>query len=200
MPQIFSPAAQHELRYPPVIYTLTPRLKIAAIACQFHLPKCLRIPQRTTTCCACSWIASSSCETTSFPGLSGFARFFTSTLSSTTFCRGFGMSFLVILANHLLELSTRPIYGEDDEAVLINPALLNARVPPDELEEYRRCHTLRLPCCLCAYIDEVAYTETQTMILEKHGSKTGRYAAVCARGRCGYRGTRCGTSICSTAD
>jgi hypothetical protein len=82
----------------------------------------------------------------------------------------------------------RPVYDADDDAVLINPALLNARVPPDDLEEYRRRHVFLEPCCLCAYVNGVRYTETRIVLSEAVGEDNGSFVAECAQQQCGYSG------------
>ncbi|KAH6908718.1 hypothetical protein BKA70DRAFT_1222324 [Coprinopsis sp. MPI-PUGE-AT-0042] len=79
-----------------------------------------------------------------------------------------------------------PVYDADDVAVLINPALLNARVAPDDLEEYRRCHVFLAPCCLCAYVSGIQYTETRIVVPEGSGGDSGTFVAECAQQRCGY--------------
>ncbi|KAH6913009.1 hypothetical protein BKA70DRAFT_1422552 [Coprinopsis sp. MPI-PUGE-AT-0042] len=85
-----------------------------------------------------------------------------------------------------------PVYDEEDEAVLINPRLLNTRVPPGELEEYRRCHNISNPCCLCAYINDSTYTETRIGVVgvskegEDNKRTSGAYIAECAKQICGY--------------
>ncbi|KAH6918237.1 hypothetical protein BKA70DRAFT_1416243 [Coprinopsis sp. MPI-PUGE-AT-0042] len=87
-----------------------------------------------------------------------------------------------------------PVYDEEDEAVLINPRLLNTRVPPGDLEEYRRCHNICTPCCLCAYINDANYVETRIGVVGvSEGGKvrdstelSGAYIAECAKQICGY--------------
>ncbi|KAH6877036.1 hypothetical protein BKA70DRAFT_1448285 [Coprinopsis sp. MPI-PUGE-AT-0042] len=80
-----------------------------------------------------------------------------------------------------------PVYDAEDAAVLVNPALLNARVAPDDLEEYRRCHVFLAPCCLCAYISGIRYTETRIVVPEGSGAgDSGTFVAECAQQRCGY--------------
>ncbi|KAH6871662.1 hypothetical protein BKA70DRAFT_1450975 [Coprinopsis sp. MPI-PUGE-AT-0042] len=59
-----------------------------------------------------------------------------------------------------------PVYDKDDEVVIANPQLLNARVTPDDFEKYRMCHFFLAPCCLCAYIDGVDYTESRIALSE----------------------------------
>ncbi|KAH6866071.1 hypothetical protein BKA70DRAFT_1454529 [Coprinopsis sp. MPI-PUGE-AT-0042] len=80
-----------------------------------------------------------------------------------------------------------PVYDTDDNAVQVNPALVNARVTPDDLEEYRRCHFFLAPCCLCAYINGVRYTETRIVVSDTSGEDNGgTFIAECAQRRCGY--------------
>ncbi|KAH6883626.1 hypothetical protein BKA70DRAFT_1238327 [Coprinopsis sp. MPI-PUGE-AT-0042] len=79
-----------------------------------------------------------------------------------------------------------PVYDSQDEAVQRDPSLENARVPPSDLEEYRRKHTLKAPCCLCALMDDVPYTESRIGLAGTESSRTGTYIAECAQNRCGY--------------
>lgn len=64
------------------------------------------------------------------------------------------------------------------------------RVSPSMLEAYQRSHEFRAPCCLCAFIDDGEYTESEIGIVEAvHPTiLTGQYVALCARRRCGYFG------------
>jgi hypothetical protein len=83
----------------------------------------------------------------------------------------------------------RPVYDRNDQAAITDPSLLHARVPPAELEEYRRCHKFVTPCCLCAFIDGVALTESRIGVVGEAGEGSmGQYMAECARKRCGYSG------------
>ncbi|KAH6907246.1 hypothetical protein BKA70DRAFT_1223606 [Coprinopsis sp. MPI-PUGE-AT-0042] len=79
-----------------------------------------------------------------------------------------------------------PVYNNQDKAVRDDPRLENAQVPPSDLEEYAREHELRAPCCLCALIDDVPYTESKIRLAGPEGSRTGTYVAECAMNRCGY--------------
>ncbi|KAF6756507.1 hypothetical protein DFP72DRAFT_1066854 [Ephemerocybe angulata] len=78
-----------------------------------------------------------------------------------------------------------PAFGETGE-----------RVPPDALEEYRRKHHFKAPCCLCAIVEE-EYTEATIGVVESlpmpHADPDrnrpimhGEYVASCAKGECGY--------------
>ncbi|KAF6745740.1 hypothetical protein DFP72DRAFT_856045 [Ephemerocybe angulata] len=40
------------------------------------------------------------------------------------------------------------------------------RLPPDQLQDHRRTHYFRAPCCLCAYLDGVPYTEAAIGVVE----------------------------------
>ncbi|KAH6905527.1 hypothetical protein BKA70DRAFT_1430776 [Coprinopsis sp. MPI-PUGE-AT-0042] len=83
-----------------------------------------------------------------------------------------------------------PVYDRDDLAVLRDPSLLNCRVAPSDLETYRRYHQLLNPCCFCAFLDGVPYTESHVGIAlaeeTAQDGKQGLYVAECASGRCGY--------------
>ncbi|KAH6880566.1 hypothetical protein BKA70DRAFT_1238729 [Coprinopsis sp. MPI-PUGE-AT-0042] len=79
-----------------------------------------------------------------------------------------------------------PVYDNTDEAVRKDPALENARVPPSDLEGYRRKHELKAPCCLCALMDDLPYTESRIGLAGTESSRTGAYIAECAQNRCGY--------------
>lgn len=71
--------------------------------------------------------------------------------------------------------------------------MVNGRVAPGDLEDYRRCHDFMAPCCLCAFVDEVEYTETVIGIVaagDKSDLHSGLYVARCANERCGYSGER----------
>ncbi|KAH6884639.1 hypothetical protein BKA70DRAFT_1237637 [Coprinopsis sp. MPI-PUGE-AT-0042] len=87
-----------------------------------------------------------------------------------------------------------PVYNRDDLAVLRDPSLLNCRVAPSDLETYRRYHQLLNPCCFCAFLDGVPYTESHVGIAlaeeTAQDGKQGLYVAECASGRCGYSGLR----------
>jgi hypothetical protein len=88
-----------------------------------------------------------------------------------------------------LSPGTRPVYDKNDQAAIFDLSLVNARVPPADLEEYRRCHKFVAPCCLCAFIDNVAMTESRIGVVgEASGENVGQYMAECARKRCGYSG------------
>ncbi|KAH6911193.1 hypothetical protein BKA70DRAFT_1423942 [Coprinopsis sp. MPI-PUGE-AT-0042] len=69
-------------------------------------------------------------------------------------------------------------------------SLVNCRVYPGDLEDYRRANQIRNPCCLCAYIDNVPFTESHVQMATGQGAISlgteGRYVAECAQGRCGY--------------
>lgn len=87
-----------------------------------------------------------------------------------------------------LNVSNRPIYGEEpDRPKKLGPPY--TRVEPSGLEEYRRHHELRAPSCLCAFADNVEYTESRIGIVQG-GKQGGVYVAECERSRCGYRGER----------
>ncbi|KAJ3533282.1 hypothetical protein NMY22_g7399 [Coprinellus aureogranulatus] len=72
------------------------------------------------------------------------------------------------------------------------------RIPPSELEAFRRTHIFTGPCCLCSYLEGGGYTEARIAIVSTAkagiGGEThlgasgigGEYVAVCARQRCGY--------------
>lgn len=62
-----------------------------------------------------------------------------------------------------------------------------ARVPPSELDEYRRQHDFKYPSCLCAMesLDPDAYTEA-VVFLVTTGRLAGEYVAACATGKCKY--------------
>ncbi|KAH6904050.1 hypothetical protein BKA70DRAFT_1227046 [Coprinopsis sp. MPI-PUGE-AT-0042] len=77
-----------------------------------------------------------------------------------------------------------PVYDKNDEAALENEEMENARVTPDDLDEYRRFHIFFAPCCLCAFLDGVRYTESQIVISDEPGRRA--FVAECARQRCGY--------------
>ncbi|KAH6916505.1 hypothetical protein BKA70DRAFT_1419406 [Coprinopsis sp. MPI-PUGE-AT-0042] len=80
-----------------------------------------------------------------------------------------------------------PVYDRNDQAAIYDPSLINARVAPADLEEYRRCHRFVAPCCLCTFIDNVALTECRIGVVgEASGGSVGQYMAECARKRCGY--------------
>ncbi|KAH6879970.1 hypothetical protein BKA70DRAFT_1239155 [Coprinopsis sp. MPI-PUGE-AT-0042] len=82
-----------------------------------------------------------------------------------------------------------PVYDKEDQAVITDRSLVNTRVRPADLEEYRRCHDFLAPCCLCAFIDDVAYTESHIGVVGASGTgsaDSGHYMAECARKRCGY--------------
>lgn len=63
------------------------------------------------------------------------------------------------------------------------------RVPPSELDEYRRHHHIRFPCCLCpmASAEPDAYTEA-SIFLVTTGRLAGEYVASCPTGKCKYWG------------
>jgi hypothetical protein len=73
----------------------------------------------------------------------------------------------------------------------INPDT-KQRVPPSELEAFRRTNRFRGPSCLCAFLDGGDYTEARIGIvesIERSGERSqlhGEYVAVCAKQRCGY--------------
>ncbi|KAH6905058.1 hypothetical protein BKA70DRAFT_1226253 [Coprinopsis sp. MPI-PUGE-AT-0042] len=75
-----------------------------------------------------------------------------------------------------------PVYDNTDEAVRKDPALENARVPPSDLEGYRRKHELKAPCCLCALMDDLPYTESRIGLAGTESSRTGAYIADLPRG------------------
>ncbi|KAH6905250.1 hypothetical protein BKA70DRAFT_1431342 [Coprinopsis sp. MPI-PUGE-AT-0042] len=79
-----------------------------------------------------------------------------------------------------------PVYDIQDRAVREDPSLENARVPPSDLDEYRREHKLKAPCCLCALMDDVCYTESSITLAGDESIRTGTYIAECAQNRCGY--------------
>ncbi|KAH6913098.1 hypothetical protein BKA70DRAFT_1218101 [Coprinopsis sp. MPI-PUGE-AT-0042] len=65
------------------------------------------------------------------------------------------------------------------------------RIPPCELESYRRTHHFLAPCCLCAAQLDEDYTESRIGMVHvpsgEHGSfLNGEYIAECAQRRCGY--------------
>ncbi|KAJ3505843.1 hypothetical protein NMY22_g17436 [Coprinellus aureogranulatus] len=73
------------------------------------------------------------------------------------------------------------------------------RIPPSELEAFRRTHMFVGPCCLCSYLDGGQYTEARIGIVSAAnaaagggsplvgpGAASGEYVATCARQRCGY--------------
>ncbi|TEB28678.1 hypothetical protein FA13DRAFT_1711687 [Coprinellus micaceus] len=68
------------------------------------------------------------------------------------------------------------------------------RVPPSELESFRRTHRLRAPSCLCALLEGTKYTEARFAIVETVNGDSdrnqcvlnGEYVATCAKKRCGY--------------
>ncbi|TEB22935.1 hypothetical protein FA13DRAFT_1798511 [Coprinellus micaceus] len=68
------------------------------------------------------------------------------------------------------------------------------RIPPGDLESFRRTHRFRAPSCLCALLDGAVYTESRIGIVETVTSDTfrnqsvlnGEYVATCAEQRCGY--------------
>ncbi|KAF6742417.1 hypothetical protein DFP72DRAFT_1081954 [Ephemerocybe angulata] len=72
-----------------------------------------------------------------------------------------------------------------------------ARIPPHGLQDHRRTHWFRAPCCLCAYLDGEDYTECSIGIVEtlpmpdqdpdrNRVVMNGEYVATCATDRCGY--------------
>ncbi|KAF6740855.1 hypothetical protein DFP72DRAFT_864736 [Ephemerocybe angulata] len=72
-----------------------------------------------------------------------------------------------------------------------------ARIPPHGLQDHRRTHSFRAPCCLCAYLDGEEYTEAAISIVEtipmpdddpdrNRTTMNGEYVATCATDRCGY--------------
>ncbi|KAH6876482.1 hypothetical protein BKA70DRAFT_1448754 [Coprinopsis sp. MPI-PUGE-AT-0042] len=79
-----------------------------------------------------------------------------------------------------------PVYDSQDRAVQEDASLENARVAPSDLDEYRRVHKLKAPCCLCALMDDVSYTESFIGLADAKSSRTGTYIAECAENRCGY--------------
>ncbi|KAH6905105.1 hypothetical protein BKA70DRAFT_1431191 [Coprinopsis sp. MPI-PUGE-AT-0042] len=65
------------------------------------------------------------------------------------------------------------------------------RIPPSELESYRRTHHFLSPCCLCAAELDEDYIEARIGLVHvpsaAHGSfMNGEYVAECALRRCGY--------------
>ncbi|KAH6890748.1 hypothetical protein BKA70DRAFT_1441759 [Coprinopsis sp. MPI-PUGE-AT-0042] len=78
------------------------------------------------------------------------------------------------------------VYDSQDRAVRDDPSLENAWVPPSNLEEYRHEHELRAPCCLCALMDNVPYTESRIGLAGAESSRAGTYVAECALNKCGY--------------
>jgi hypothetical protein len=85
---------------------------------------------------------------------------------------------LVCMANLIIVdcflISYRPINEERN------------RVTPDGLQDHRKSHKFRGPCCLCATdsIDAV-YTES-AIFMAAGGNFSGKYLAACATGQCGY--------------
>ncbi|KAF6751821.1 hypothetical protein DFP72DRAFT_1070857 [Ephemerocybe angulata] len=70
-------------------------------------------------------------------------------------------------------------------------------LPPDELQDHRRTHKFRAPCCLCSLLDDVPYVEAEIAVVESlplpHADREqnrtvmhGEYVAACATNRCGY--------------
>jgi len=62
------------------------------------------------------------------------------------------------------------------------------RVTPTDLSEYRRMHSFRAPCCLCACTgdtDANAYCESAIYIAIR-GPYSGEYVAGCASDACSY--------------
>jgi hypothetical protein len=89
----------------------------------------------------------------------------------------------------------RPVYSKEDCIAIgdLDATLLNCRVAPSDLEGYRRANEIRNPCCLCAYIDNVPFTESRVHMSMLGSSaillgSEGRFVAECAQGRCGYYG------------
>ncbi|TEB34013.1 hypothetical protein FA13DRAFT_1789204 [Coprinellus micaceus] len=68
------------------------------------------------------------------------------------------------------------------------------RIPPCDLESFRRTNRFRAPSCLCAFIEGTVYTESRIGIVETVTDDTfrnqsvlnGEYVATCAKQRCGY--------------
>jgi hypothetical protein len=82
---------------------------------------------------------------------------------------------------------------------MVDPSMINGRVVPGDLEDYRRCHDFMAPCCLCAFVDKVAYTETVIGIVAAGATSDphfGVYVARCAKERCGYSGKQ--RSVCDS--
>ncbi|KAG2737601.1 hypothetical protein P692DRAFT_20883398 [Suillus brevipes Sb2] len=57
------------------------------------------------------------------------------------------------------------------------------KIHPSQFEDYRRNHTFRYPCCLCATGDR--YVEA-SIFRRTAGICEGEYVAECATGSCGY--------------
>ena len=83
----------------------------------------------------------------------------------------------------------RPVYGREDITTQENSCMEGARVLPSNLNEYIRHHELKAPCCLCALMDDVPYTEGKIRLLgAEGGNMASTYIVECAQSRCGYYG------------
>jgi hypothetical protein len=73
------------------------------------------------------------------------------------------------------------------------------KIPPSDLETYRKTHEFRYPCCLCA--DERgrgAYTEAAVYSWWDRGADKAEWLTRCASNTCGYRGQHSLNSICES--
>jgi hypothetical protein len=79
----------------------------------------------------------------------------------------------------LTHINFRPVNGAGE------------RVTPTGLQEFRKSHEFRAPCCLCAcQAIGGGYTESAVYIAEE-GPNFGKYVAGCASRQCGYLGKSC---------
>jgi len=62
------------------------------------------------------------------------------------------------------------------------------RVAPEDLEQYRKAHCFKLPCCLCARNENAGIYTEAAIYIPIWGPSSGKYVAGCARKICGYFG------------
>jgi hypothetical protein len=67
------------------------------------------------------------------------------------------------------------------------------RIAPSDLEDHRRTHHFKAPCCLCATSMDQGYVESKIgLVLVAPGAPStqvnGEYVAQCAKNTCGYFG------------
>lgn len=84
----------------------------------------------------------------------------------------------------LVATLSRPDFALID-FVTYRPVVGSIRVPPSDFAQHRVTHDFQNPCCLCAAITGVAYTES-IVVLNMSGPYSGEYVGRCATNRCGY--------------